>query len=452
MLLSLQAVWKCMVERFEKYIGSLRFFAPGDTLLAGISGGLDSVVLAELLHRSGLAFSVAHCNFNLRGEESDRDEAFVRQLAIKYDKPFYCQSFDTVGIASERGISIEMAARDLRYEWFEEIRKSHHYDWIVVAHHLDDQAETFFLNLARGTGISGLTGMKAVNGKVVRPLLFATRNEIQQFAVENWLSYREDSSNALTEFQRNKIRHQILPLMEELNPSFRSGLQDTISHLRDTYLIYNQAVGQAWERIVRRKSADEFEISTDELKYLEPVSTFLFEILKPYHFNSEVISEILKSLDGQSGKQFLSPTHRAVLDRGCIVVKKRSAISQERYYLEENCQHIDHPISLSLATTDRTESFSISASPKTAMIDRDTLQFPLILRKWQKGDYFQPLGMKGFKKLSDFFVDEKISLPDKEKIWLLTNGEEIVWVTGLRLDDRYKITKKTTRILTVQIN
>jgi tRNA(Ile)-lysidine synthase len=441
-----------MVERLIKNIESHQLFAPNDTLLVGVSSGIDSVVLVDLLYHAGLAFAVAHCNFNLRGEESDQDETFVRQLATKYDKPFYCQSFDTVGIASERGISIEMAARDLRYEWFEEIRKSHHYDWIVVAHHRDDQIETFFLNLARGTGISGLTGMKVINGKVIRPLLFATRKEIEKYAIEKFLDYRDDSSNSHTDFQRNKIRHLILPLMEELNPSFREGMHDTISHLQETYLIFNQAIEQAVERVLRRKSANESELSIAELKLLHPISTYLFEILKPYHFNGEVVNEILKSLDGQSGKQFLSPTYRAVLDRGCIVVKKRSAISQQRYYLEEDCSYIENPICLSLKSADRTGSFSISASPKTAMIDRDKLQFPLILRKWQKGDYFQPLGMKGFKKLSDFFVDEKISLPDKEKIWLLTNGEEIVWVTGLRLDDRYKITATTTKLLILELD
>lgn len=439
-----------MVERFEKHIASLRLFAPGDTILVGVSGGLDSVVLAELLHRAGLAFAVAHCNFNLRGRESDVDETFVRQLAQKYGRPFYCKSFDTKGIASERGISIEMAARDLRYEWFEEIRKRHHYDWIAVAHHLDDQAETFFLNLTRGTGISGLTGMKAVNGKVVRPLLFATRDEILRFATDSWLSYREDSTNTQTEFLRNKIRHQLLPLVEEMNPSFRSGLIETISHLRDAHQIYNQAIEYAWERIVRRKSADEFEISTEELRIFEPVSTYLFEILKPYLFNSEVVNEILKSLDGQPGKQFFSPTHRAVLDRGCIVVTKLNRNSQERYYLDEGCSDLDDPIGLSLNIIEKTEPFVINTSPKTAMIDTEKLQYPLILRKWQRGDYFQPLGMKGFKKLSDFFVDEKISLPEKEATWLLTNGEEIIWVVGFRLDERYKITKKTTRILVVQ--
>jgi len=440
-----------MVERFEKYIESLRLFSPGDTLLAGISGGMDSVVLTELLHRAGLAFAVAHCNFNLRGEESDQDEAFVRQLALKYDKPIYCKSFKTKKIASERGISIEMAARDLRYEWFEEIRKNHHYDWVVVAHHLDDQAETFFLNLARGTGISGLTGMKAVNGKVVRPLLFTTRKEIQQFVLENDLAYREDSSNALTGFQRNKIRLQVLPLMEELNPSFRGGLQETISHLRDTYSIYNQAIEQARERILRRRSADEFEICTDELKFLEPVATYLFEILKPFRFNGEVVNEIVNSLDGQPGKQFFSPTHRAVMDRGSIVVNKLTNVAQELYYLEEDCQCIKIPVDLTMESIEMTATFRIDTSPKTAMIDKDKLQFPLILRRWRKGDYFQPLGMKGIKKLSDFFVDEKISLTDKENVWLLTNGEEIVWMVGIRMDDRYKITKETTKILVVSI-
>ena len=204
-----------MVERLIKNIESHQLFAPNDTLLVGVSGGIDSVVLVDLLYHAGLAFAVAHCNFNLRGEESNLDEAFVRKLAIRYDKPYFNKSFDTKAVAVEKGISIEMAARDLRYAWFEDIRHSCHYDWIVVAHHRDDQIETFFLNLARGTGISGLTGMKVINGRVVRPLLFATRKEIERYAIEKFLDYRDDSSNSLTDFQRNKIRHLVLPLMEE---------------------------------------------------------------------------------------------------------------------------------------------------------------------------------------------------------------------------------------------
>lgn len=441
-----------MVERLIAYIESNQLFTPNDTLLVGVSGGIDSVVLVDLLHKAGFSFAIAHCNFNLRGEESDLDEAFVRELATRYEKPIFCQHFDTMEVAIERGVSVEMAARDLRYAWFEDIRSSHHFDWIIVAHHRDDQVETFFLNLARGTGISGLTGMKAVNGKVVRPLLFATRKEIETYASDKLQDYREDSSNSLTDFQRNKIRLLVLPLMEELNPSFRESMHETIAHLRDTYAIYHQAIDRARELVMRRKSANEIEISLAELKLLNPITTYLFELLKPYHFNGDVVSEMVKAIDGQPGKQFFSMTHRAVLDREVMLIQKLIEVSYKRYYLDETCNRLEYPVKLKITSLKREKTFSLKTSPKTALIDKDKLQFPLILRKWQKGDFFQPLGMQGMKKLSDFFVDEKFSLPDKENVWLLTNGEEIVWIVGIRLDDRYKINPGTTSMLVVDLD
>jgi len=267
-----------MVERLIKYIESNHLFSPNDTLLVGVSGGIDSVVLIDLLSRAGLAFAVAHCNFQLRGTESDRDERFVRGLSESYGKLCFCKTFDTKEYANENGISIEMAARDLRYDWFEEVRRTHHFDWIVVAHHRDDQIETFFLNLARGTGISGLTGMKVVNGNVVRPLLFGSRKEIENYAVANRLQFREDSTNALTDFQRNKIRKMVLPLMDELNPSFRESMEKTIGHLRETSSIYIQAIERAKELVVRRRSNGETEFVLAELRLLNPLSTYLFEL------------------------------------------------------------------------------------------------------------------------------------------------------------------------------
>ena len=441
-----------MIERFINSVESLRLFTPGDTVLVGVSGGLDSVVLAELMYRAGYAFAIAHCNFHLRGAESDQDAVFVKALAAKYDKPFFCQSFDTSEYASERGISIEMAARDLRYAWFEDIRHLHHLDCIAVAHHLDDQAETFFLNLARGTGISGLVGMKAVNGKVIRPLLFASRKEIETYAAANKLQYRDDSSNLQTDFQRNKIRHLILPLMEELNSSFRDGLQKTMDHLRDTCLVYYQAIEQAKERVVIRKTPGKIELSIPELRCLEPLSAYLFEILKPCHFNGEVVEEMEKSLDGQSGKQFFSATHRAIIDRDVILIRKLTASSSKRFYIDESCTHLDFPVKLNILAQFRESSLDLNTTSDTALVDSAKLQFPLILRKWQKGDYFQPLGMKGMKKLSDFFVDEKFSLDDKENTWLITNGEEVVWIVGTRLDDRYKITATTTKMLILELD
>jgi len=373
----------------------------------------------------------------------------VKALAARYDKPFFHTTFDTGKVAENEGISIEMAARNLRYPWFEEIRRRHHYDWILVAHHLDDQIETFFLNLSRGTGISGLTGIKAVNGKVVRPLLFARRQEIETYAIEQNIDFREDSSNVLLDFQRNKIRHMVVPFMEELNPSFRQGMQETISHLHDAYLIFQQAVDLAAERVIMHKSGGEIEISLAELRILDPLSTYLFEILKPFHFNGDVVDEMIKCIDGQPGKQFFSATHRAILDREVILVQKIKEVSQRRTYLEESCGRIESPVELSISIKKRDATLQLKTPSHLALIDKDKVLFPLIIRKWQPGDYFQPLGMKGVKKLSDFFVDEKFSLADKEKVWLLTNGEEIVWIIGVRLDDRYKITAETRNILEV---
>jgi len=442
-----------MVEQLKKYIESNHLFSPNDTLLVGVSGGIDSVVLIDLLNRAGLAFAVAHCNFQLRGVESDQDERFVRELSDSYGKLCFCKTFDTKEFASENGISIEMAARDLRYDWFEEVRRTHHFDWIVVAHHRDDQIETFFLNLARGTGISGLTGMKAVNGKVVRPLLFGSRKEIENHAAVHKLQFREDSSNFLTDdFQRNKIRKMVLPLMDELNPSFRESMDETMGHLRETSAIYFQAIERVKELAVRRKPNDETEILLAELRLLNPLSTYLFELLRPFHFNGEVVEEMVKALDGQTGKQFFSPSHRAVLDREVIIISKLSEETSGRYYIDETFSGIDIPVKLSISTQKRTASFKLYTSPRIASLDIDLLQFPLILRKWQKGDYFKPLGMKGMKKLSDFFVDEKFSLPKKEECWILANGEEIVWIVGVRVDDRYKIRPETRNILVLKLD
>ncbi len=441
-----------MIERLIKFIESNHLFAPNDTLLVGVSGGIDSVVLVDLLYHAGLAFAIAHCNFNLRGKESDQDEIFVKSLAAFYDKQYFHQSFNTVEVAQDRGISVEMAARDLRYTWFEETRKNHHFDWIVVAHHRDDQVESFMLNLARGTGISGLTGMKIVNGKIVRPILFVSRKEVEEYAESKHLHFREDCTNALTDFQRNKIRHLVLPLMEDLNPSFRDSMIETISHLRDTSAIYFQAIERARELVVRKTTTGDPELSVTELKLLNPVSAYLFELLKPYHFNSDVVHDLVQVLDGQSGKQFFSATHRAVLDRDRILIQKLLDFSDQRFYLEEECNSLEIPVKLSISMVIREPSFKMNTSSHIACLDKDRLQFPLILRKWQKGDYFQPLGMDGMKKLSDFFVDEKFSLLQKEKTWLLTNGEEIIWIVGERLDNRYKVTSETKNILIVKLD
>jgi tRNA(Ile)-lysidine synthase len=386
----------------------------------------------------------------LRGSESDDDEKLVTDLARKYDVPIYKTTFDTVDYAHENKISIEMAARDLRYRWFEETRTTHHFDYILVAHHRDDQLETFFLNLARGTGLTGLTGMRPIKDKIIRPLLFASRQEIENYRHEHYLEFREDSSNTNTDYQRNKIRHDLIPMMETLNPSFREGLIRTMGYLEDVANIYDQSIWQTWERVSFRMGSD-FLISIAELKLLNPLPTYLFEFLKPFGFNSMVVNDIVSSLDGISGKQFLSPNYRLVRDRDSLILSPIVYEAHKPCYLEEGTKEIRLPVHLRISEIEKNENFKITDSLNVACIDHDKLQFPLMIRKWQSGDYFRPLGMNGLKKISDFFIDSKMSLPEKENTWILANGEQVVWIIGRRLDDRYKISSTTRNILKLEM-
>ena len=439
-----------MLQRFTNYIKENHLFTRSETLLVGVSGGIDSVVLIDLLDQAGFSFAIAHCNFRLRGAESDGDERLVTSLARKYDARLYKTTFDTAEYAQEHKISIEMAARDLRYRWFETVRTTHHLDFIAVAHHREDQLETFFLNLARGTGLAGLTGMRPINGKIIRPLLFASRQEIEKYSHDNLLEFREDSSNLNTDYQRNKIRHDLLPMMELLNPSFREGLIRTMGYLEDVENIYNQSIRQTWERVSFRMGND-FLISIAELKLLNPLPTYLFEFLKPFGFKNSIVKDIISSLDGISGKHFCSQSNRLVRDRDTLILSPMKNESHKPYYLEEGSKELMLPIHLKISVTEKKDKFKIPDSQNVACIDHDKVQFPLMIRKWQKGDYFRPLGMIGLKKLSDFFIDSKLSLPEKENTWILANGEKVVWIIGRRLDDRYKITAATLNILRLEI-
>ena len=439
-----------MIQRFINYIQDNHLFIPSDTILVGVSGGIDSVVLLDLLDKAGYSVAIAHCNFRLRGTESDEDEGLAVDLARKYDIPIHKKGFDTIEYALENKISIEMAARELRYKWFETIRVKHHFDWIAVAHHRDDQLETFFLNLTRGTGLSGLTGMSPVNGKIVRPLLFASRKEIEQYRRKNFLDFREDESNKSLEFQRNKIRHTLMPVMETLNPGFRDGMIRTMGYLGDVSKIVDEAVARCWERVALRKGND-YVISIAELKLLDPLQTYLFEFMKPFGFNSVVVGDIVASLDGLTGKQFISPTHRIVHNRESLILTLLLQENKKHFYLEEGKLELLTPVHLKIEVIRGKETFKIPGSRFVACIDRDKVQFPLLIRKWEQGDYFKPLGMSGFKKVSDFFIDSKLSLPEKENVWLVANGEQVVWIVGHRIDDRYKITPQTQTILRLDL-
>jgi len=439
-----------MYGQFLKNIKKEQLFTRTDRLLLGVSGGVDSVVLANLIDRLGNEFAIAHCNFNLRGKESDDDEKFVMNLAGQMGVKCYLGSFQTENYAEERGISIEMAARDLRYDWFEKVREANQLDWIVVGHHLDDVLETFMLNLSRGTGIRGLSGIKPKAGKVIRPLLFASRAEIEQYALENNIVNRLDESNNDTNFKRNKVRHQILPLMQELNPSFKQNLQQTIQYLNETKMVFFQKINEVKAAVVKEDNVW-VRLSKPELLKLKPVSIYLFELLHPYQFKSEVVEEIIQSLDGTPGSRFFSATHRLVVDRDELIITPIEPKRTELFYIEKTDQYILEPVNLKFTVEPYADDFIIPNTPDVAVLDFDALHFPLVIRKWKKGEYFKPLGMDGFKKLSDFFIDEKYSIPEKEEAWIMASENKVVWIIGKRIDDRVKLTRSSSLVLKVEL-
>ncbi len=396
-------------------------------LVLALSGGVDSMVLADLLLQAKADFVAAHCNFHLRGEASDGDEHFVRDFAEREGFTLYVKQFDTVSYAETQGISIEMAARDLRYAWFEELRQQLACDYIVVAHHADDQLETFFINLLRGAGIRGLKGMLPVNGYIVRPMLEVSREEILQYARERHLTWREDHTNAETLFLRNKIRHELLPVVDGISKEGRKSILKSIGHLASENELYRQ--------LLKEKLS-----SSSFLPRQEASEQLVFEWLRDYGFNTDQAHFIYEALRGQPGKHFFSPTHR---------------VSVERDGLELTCicQSNGDSIQLSYQQIPKDAHFVVDPSSELALLDYDKLTFPLQIRNWQSGDRFHPLGMKGSKLLSDFFVDQKMSTLQKENCFLLTTADnQIVWVIGRRIDDRFKVIATTKTVLKVQLS
>ncbi len=439
-----------MISQFLNFIEENNLISKDEMTLLTVSGGIDSVVMCELFFRSELKFGIAHCNFKLRGDESDGDAQFVKEIAIRYEVPFYSIEFETYKIAKELGISTQMAARDLRYEWFEEIRSENGYQKIATAHHRDDQLETFFINLIRGTGLSGLHGINPKQGKLIRPLLFATRKEIESLLKKHQLKYREDSSNASNKYLRNKIRHQLLPVLEKIDPAYLKIFEANIKRFGESEEIYMQQIKMVRDRIVTRKGK-EFFIPIIELKKLKPISTYLFEIIREFGFSFSMCEDIIKSLDNESGKQFYSETHRLLKDRSFLIIRKIELESEKLiYHIEENIGLIEEPVKLKLDKFIKDDEFNIIRADNFASIDYEKLKFPLLLRKWEEGDYFYPLGNNFRKKLSDFFIDRKLSLFEKEDCWLLCSGKDIVWVIGWQLDNRFKITSKTKKIIQIE--
>jgi tRNA(Ile)-lysidine synthase len=439
-----------MNHQFKQFIAENNLFQPADKVLLAISGGIDSMVMWQLFEVCGLNYSVIHCNFRFRGAESDADEALVTRMADERGVQLYVKKFDTREYASLTGVSIEMAARELRYNWFREILSEEKIPWLATAHHQDDLLETFFINLVRKTGIKGLTGFKPRNGSLIRPMLFTCRREIEEWAALQQVEYRTDLTNQELIFQRNFIRHQIIPSLEQLNQAFRKNLTETIANLRDVEDFYDTEVNRQLKRITNADSANP-ELSVSALLKMAHPKQLLFEWMSRYDFNPATIDQVFNFLEAEPGKQFYSRTHRLIIDRNRLIISDLKEKKEQLFYLDKNDLELFDPVHLSMSITEG-DIPALDPDPRVAYLDAGKLEYPLVLRKWQPGEYFQPLGMQGFKKLSDFFVDQKFSIPEKEQTWIVYSGDKVVWIVGHRIDNRFRITRETSKVLMLRLH
>ena len=433
-----------MLALFQEHIAQQKLFQKEERILLAFSAGIDSVVLAELLLASKFKIGIAHVNFQLRGKESDENENFAKAFAAKHGLAFYSIRFDTEAFAVQEKISIQMAARKLRYDWFETIRLQEHYDSIATAHHLSDSIETFFINISRGTGIAGLHGISLHINYIKRPLLPFTKKEITAYAEKNNFEWQEDSSNQKDAYVRNQIRHHIVPEFEKINPSFANQMDELLLEISEVEKIKNIWLSDL-QNIGLEKKDGHIRISIDWLKSLAQGKYFLSQTLKSFGFSITSSNDCWKALDKQSGIQFFSASHRLVKDRTHLLIE---TLSEEQLAQQAAATHFlwqpsQMVLDLGPFVIEGLESTSVPAldqlSSNQACLNADLLEFPLQIRKWQAADSFQPLGMQGNKKLSDFFIDEKFSLIEKDNTFVMVSGTDIVWVIGHRISEKYKV-------------
>jgi len=439
-----------MQQKVQTYIQRHQLLTPGGRIIVGVSGGTDSVVMIHILMSLGYDCLIAHCNFHLRMDESNRDELFVRNLAKDLKIPYYSIDFETTKYAEEHKISIEMAARDLRYSWFYELLYNQDAQAIAVAHHADDSIETMLMNLVRGTGLKGLTGIQPRNHKVVRPLLCCTRLELETYLVHHDLEHIEDSTNTSSDYQRNKFRNEVLPLLLEINPSVRQTLYDSLERFEGNWTIYQQAIDKMKMEIVQTKPGL-VKMDIDGIKRQVHIPTLMYELLHPYGFGSSLIEQITDQLDGESGKVFYSDTHRLVKDRKYLLISEKEENYSEEYSINEDVSVIEFPLPMKISKQFVTSGFEVSKELNRIHVDATKLSFPLVLRRWKEGDSFFPFGMKQRKKVSDFFINNKLSLLEKEQSWILVSNHEIVWIVGQRLDNRFCVSKETKEVVEFKI-
>lgn len=433
-----------MLTKFQYHIEQNFAQLKDKKLLLAVSGGVDSMVLLDLFYKLRFDICIVHCNFQLRGEESDADELLVREICQEGYIPYFIESFDTLEFAKENKLSIQLAARKLRYDWFQEII-SLGFDYVLTAHHLDDNVETFLINFTRGTGLEGLTGIPAQNENVIRPLLPFSREEIENYAKEYNIQWREDSSNASDKYFRNKLRHNIVPTLKELNTGFLDSFQNTLHHLQQSESLVNDASKLVFEKVVEEKE-NQLEIHLNSLLQFKNYKAYLYQWLKEYGFSAW--NDIYDLVEAQSGKQVFSETHILLKDREKLILTERKSIDKSEVFIIES---LDSKVNIPLKLRFYKGVNIFETVSNCIFVDESKIKFPLTIRKWQEGDYFYPLGMNGKKKLSKYFKDEKYSLLDKENQWLLCSEDQIIWVIGKRADNRYIANETTQNSIKIEL-
>jgi tRNA(Ile)-lysidine synthase len=430
-----------------------RFFKERSLLqgkfLVAVSGGVDSVVLSELCKLSGIEFSIAHCNFQLREEESERDEQFARKMAEQYGVEIFVKKFDTEAYANEKKISIQEAARDLRYQWFVELKKKTGFSFTLLAHHADDNIETLLMNFFRGTGLQGLTAMPGEDTQekfILRPLLNVRRKEIIEFAKQNKLSWVEDSSNASSKYTRNFFRNELLPAIKKSYRQVEENLLANIDRFKKTNHLYQAAVEELKKKVCERYAS---EVRIPVLKLMKYQQTSLiYEIIRDYGFGEKQVEELIKLADAESGKFIENDRYQIIKSRKWFVIAPKTIVA-DTVAIEEGIENICFGGGQLELRTIPIEKFRLQKKEDLAQLDARYIEFPLLLRKWKRGDYFYPLGMRKKKKLARFFIDQKLSKNQKENRWVVESNKKIVWVVGMRIDDRFKVLDSTKQILTI---
>lgn len=435
-----------MLSKLKNHLSEDLSFLKEKKLLIAVSGGVDSMVLLHLLKQLDYDIAIAHCNFNLRGNESDGDEQFIKDYAVENNIKIFATCFNTELFASDNKLSIQIAARQLRYVWFDQLLQENTLDYLLTAHHLDDSVETFLINFTRGTGLEGLTGIPQQNDNVIRPLLSFTRNEIENFAKENNILWREDSSNASDKYLRNKLRHDVIPILKSLNPAFSDSFLQTILNLQQSQSLVNDAAVLVYKEIVTEKEGQKY-FDINKLQQLPNYKAYLYRWLSPFGFTAW--NDICNLLEAQSGKQVLSAGYRLLKDREVLILEPLREIDKHVYEIHDGLNEVNELLTIKLQTVEKIPS---DYTKNIIFVNNSLIKFPLFVRKWQEGDYFYPLGMKGQKKkVSKYFKDEKMSLSEKENSWLLCSENQVVWIVGKRADERFKADNTTNLILKIEV-